>query len=254
LITHNRILLPLLIALAAGARTSAQTASAQTKSVVPFVGCKSDGQIGPRKAPRGKPKTISVPATVAQRLAYYEEEGGLAVLAPRGWYCFGTYGSSGTNLYVAPQPIDPKLILSGSWKGFTGPIVQFTLEYGGTSGRFGVAKTIARVFPTHSEFVSKVISDQEQVSPISFPRGPYPNDKLIYKGDDSVEFETPAQSKGLGTDSFLLPSSDPIRGVKILVGAEPDLMSLSARLPASETDLTSVIIQQTELYAASVKP
>jgi hypothetical protein len=254
LIARNRILLPLLIALAAGSQTSGQTASPHTKSVVPFVGCKSDGQVGPRKAPQGKPKTISAPPAVAQRLAYYEVRYGVGVLAPRGWFCFGTYGSSGTNLYVAPQPLDPKLILSAAWKGFTGPAVQSTIEYGGTSGRFGVAQTIARVFPTHTEFVSKIISDQEQISPVSFPRGPYPNDKLVYKSNDSVEFETPAHSNGLGTDSFLLPSPDPIHGVKILVGAEPDLLSLSVRLPASDTNLTSIIIQQIEKEATTLKP
>jgi len=232
---------------------SGQSASTQTKSVVPFVGCKSDGQIGPRKAPHGKPKRLSITPDLAQRLAYYEEEGGLGVLAPRGWYCFGTYGSSGTNLYVATHPIDPKLVLSGSWKGFAGRAVQFRIEYGGTSGRFGVAQTIARVFPTHSDFVSSVISEG-MASPSNFPHGPYPNDKLVYKSNECVEFETPALSNGLGTDSFLLPSPDPIYGAKILVGVDPDLLSLSVRLPASDTNLTSAIVQQTEQQAATYKP
>jgi hypothetical protein len=180
-------------------------------------------------------------------------EGGLGVLAPRSWYCFGTYGSSGTNLYVAPHPIDPKLVLSGSWKGFVGSAVQLTIKYGGTSGRFGVAQTIARVFPTHSDFVSSVIS--EGIEPArNFPRGPYPNDKLTYKNGESVEFETPALSNGLGTDSFLLPGPDPIHGAKILVGVDPDLLSLSVRLPPSDRNLISAIVQQIEQQAARYKP
>ena len=71
-------------------------------------------------------------------------------------------------------------------------------------------------------------------------------DKLVYKSDRIVEFETPAKSEGLGTMSVLLPNSDPIRGVKILSGGTPDLTSLSIRLPAKDNDLTTVIIQQTE--------
>jgi hypothetical protein len=79
-----------------------------------------------------------------------------------------------------------------------------------------------------------------------FPSGPYPTDKLVYKNKDTVEFETPAMSKGLGTMSLLLPDSDPIRGVKILSGDTPDLTSLSIRLPGKDNDLISIIIQQTE--------
>lgn len=241
------------IMLTAMAQLPAQTTSPQIKSVVPFVGCKSDGQLGPRNAPQGKAKTISAPADLAQRLAYYEEEDGVGVLAPRGWYCFGTYGSSGTNLYVAPQPIDSKLVLSGTWKGFTGSAIQFTIEYGGTSGRFGVAKTIARVFPAHQEFVQNVIS--EGIAPASnFPSGPYPNDKLVYKSNETVEFETPSNSTGLGTDSYLLSNPVSISGVRILVGDDPDLLALSMRLPANDNNLASIIIQQTEQAASSRKP
>jgi len=87
-----------------------------------------------------------------------------------------------------------------------------------------------------------------------FPFGPYPNDKLVYKSNETVEFETPAMSEGLGTMSRLLPNADPIHGVKVLSGDTPDLTSLSIRLPAKDNDLTSAIIQQTERYAASVKP
>ena len=81
----------------------------KSSSQVPFVGCRSDGQAGPLEAPRGKSKAVPITADLAERLAYYKAEQGRGVLAPRGWYCFETYGSSGGNLYVAPQPIDPEL-------------------------------------------------------------------------------------------------------------------------------------------------
>lgn len=77
-----------------------QTAAvtSKTESLVPFVGCKSDGQTGPQKAPNGKPVLLPLPAKFAERLAYYKSEQSAGVLAPRGWYCFGTYGSSGDTL------------------------------------------------------------------------------------------------------------------------------------------------------------
>lgn len=253
MITCHRILLPLLIALAAGAQISAQTASSKTKSVVPFVGCKADGQAGPLDAPTGQPKAFPIPSALAQRLAYYKAEQGPGVLAPRGWQCFCTYGSSGGSLFVAPQKIDPALLFSDSWKGFTGPVVQFSVSIGDTSGRFSVARVIARVFPAHKEFVKAAI--EENIMPASdFPSGPYPKDKLTYKNKEMVEFETLAMSEGLGTMSRLLPNSNSIHGVRILSGDTPDLTSLTMRLPASDNDLTSVIIQQTELEAASPKP
>src|SRR5580692_3776159 len=62
---------------------------------IPFVGCKADGQVGPLKAPKETTKMISLPSELAHELAYYKAEGGVGVLAPRGWYCFETYGSSG---------------------------------------------------------------------------------------------------------------------------------------------------------------
>jgi len=40
----------------------------------------------------------------------------------------------------------------------------------------------------------------EGIEPASdFPFGPYPTDTLKYHGDVTVEFQTPANTKGLGT-------------------------------------------------------
>ncbi len=108
------------------------------RSRVPFVGCKSDGQAGLLKPPTDKSKDVSIVPEVARQLAYYKAEQGFGVLAPRGWNCFGTYGSGGSNLYITPQPINPALLLSDKWTGFTGPAIQLSGEDGGTSGRFGV--------------------------------------------------------------------------------------------------------------------
>lgn len=215
---------------------------------VPFVGCKSDGQVGPLKAPSGKSKVVSISAEQAQQLAYYKAEEGLGVLAPRGWYCFGTYGSNGNNLYVSPQPISSSELFSDSWKGFTGPVIQLSVSVGDTSGRFEVAKTIARVFPAHREFVQQVIA--EGIEPASsFPLGPFPADKLNYRSKEIVEYETLANATGFGTASRLQSNSNPIRGVAILSGETPDLVFLAIRFSPNQSDLSAIIIQHLESAA-----
>jgi hypothetical protein len=147
---------------------------------VPFVGCKADGQTGPVNAPNGKSMVLPMAAEAAERFAYYKSEQGFGVLAPRGWYCFGVYGSSGYSLYVSPQPITTTNLFSTTWSGFTGPVIEIAGKDGDTSGRFGVARTIALVFPAHRAFVEKVI--EEGIEPAnSFAFGPYPKDKLIYR-------------------------------------------------------------------------
>jgi hypothetical protein len=72
-------------------------------SQVPFVGCESDGQVGPLTAPHRAAKKLMISPELASRFAYYEAEDGFGVLAPRGWHCFSTYGSNGSNLYVTPE-------------------------------------------------------------------------------------------------------------------------------------------------------
>jgi hypothetical protein len=221
--------------------SSARTAPTEGVSI-PFVGCPSDGQVGPGIPPSGKAPIMPIGPEAAQRLAYYKSEAGPGVLAPRGWYCFGEYGSSGDTLYVIPQPIDGNR--------FAGPALEIARLYGGTSGRFGVARIIARVFPAHKAFVTSVI--EEGIEPASsFPFGPYPLDRLTYRSNEIVEYQTPAQTDGLGTASWLRKNDSPIEGVAILTGEGPDLLQLSVRLPAELNSLTSFIIQQAERDASS---
>lgn len=231
--------------------TLQQTAAVtpKTDSLVPFVGCKSDGQLGPEDAPNGKPMRLSLPVKVAERIAYYKAEQGIGVLAPRGWHCFAGYGSNGYSLYISPDPFDGTTLFSDSWRGFSGPAIQVAGSTGDTSGRFEVAQAIARVFPNKRAFVENIIQQGEPAS--SFPFGPYPKDKLIYRNDDTVEYETPANREGLGTQSRLMENPHPIRGVIILFGDTPDLLHLSLRLPSELADLDSVIIQQVERDAGN---
>lgn len=248
---HKLLLASFLFLLCGGASLSSQAGNTgamvpATTGGVPFVGCKSDGQAGPLGAPTGHSPATDLPAAVARRLTYYKAENGFGVFAPRGWHCFSTYGSNGSNLFVTPDPIDPTILFSSGWKGFAGPAIQISVADGGTSGRFRVAKVIARVFPGHRQFVRGVIA--EGIEPASsFPAGPYPHDKLTYRGKNIVEFETPANAEGLGTDSRLGPNSSPIRGVAILLSdADTSLVQLSARLPAQDRDLCSIIVEDAE--------
>ncbi len=221
---------------------------AQT-AVVPFVGCPSDGQLGPEPPPAGRGRTIQGNAAIAKQLAHYETAQKIGVLAPRGWHCFGTYGSGGMSVMVSPTPID-----AANWftekgpSGFAGPAVHLSARYG-WSGRFEVAEIISRVFPSRRSFAELV----QQVEPsVSLPQMPYPNDALTYRSSTVVEFETPPDTEGLGTRSRLLKNNAPISGVAILVDRQdvPDLRILALRLPPGLERLTEVIVRQVEAESA----
>ena len=114
---------------------STLTAAAQ-KVPVSFVGCPSDGQLGPQPAPNHHANLPTLPSAIAAQLAYYAAAQGPAILAPRGWTCFAQYGSDGDILYVAPQPITFDLLVSSRWQGFPGPAIEVFDMSGQTSGRF----------------------------------------------------------------------------------------------------------------------
>ena len=225
------------------AQEKATTVSPQGAAVsVPFVGCASDGQVGPQEAPNGTSTSVSIGLKAARQLAYYTSAQGVGVLAPRGWYCFGIYGSGGDTLFVSPKPIDTANIFSAGQNGFSGPAIEISHRFGDTSGRFDVAEVIARVFPAYKAFVTGVMEGFD----LPVPFGPYRNDMLTYKGKTVVEYKTPAETEGLGTRSRLKKNGSPIAGAAILIGQTPDLLLLSVRLPADLAGLTSAIVGQAE--------
>jgi hypothetical protein len=227
----------LFILMIATVQMSWSQTKAPLSAAVPFVGCKSNGQVGPQPAPDRPDKVPEVDAKVSQRLAYYKAESGSGVLGPLGWNCFGFYGSDGTTLLVTPGPVTDRMT--------AGPAIQLTERAGDTSGRFEVARVAARIFPAQRDFVQRVID--EGIAPASdFPQGPYPTDRLVYRGDRVVEYETPPRAQGLGTISRLEPNNDAIRGVAILQNDTPDLLLLAMRLPSNMSDLAAIIIQQIE--------
>jgi len=173
---------------------------------------------------------------MAQKLAYYQAFGS-GVLAPRGWYCFGIYGSGGSTLFVSSRPINR----DQDWSNVAGPAVEFSASDGDTSGRFEVAQVIARVFPAYRAFVQGVMEMFDQPGS-DYTFAPYPTDKLILQTDRSIEYQTPPHSEGLGTMGHFKANYDPIDGVAILEGRNPDLLMLRVRLPPEQRDLAPVII------------
>jgi hypothetical protein len=218
----------------------AASALGSAPAAVPFVGCPSDGQIGPQKPPRTG-KVPSVPAAVASRLAYYAMKWDVGVLAPRGWHCFGLIGSNGLTVIVAPQRL--------SWDGVTGrrgllgPVIQLSQSDGSTSGRFEVAAIAGRIFPAARSFVDRVEAEGFLDTPL--PRHPFPTDRLRYHGRYQAFYSTPAHREGLGTKSFLMADSSPIDGVETYYPQDDvGLTSLAVRLSAGDRVLATTIIDE----------
>jgi len=200
--------------------------------------------MGPMDAPTAVGFTPSVPASMRARLNYYVSPH-LGVLAPKGWHCFGLYGSNGFILLVTPE-IHSGSDLLRAGAGLRGSAVAFSRSFGGTSGRFQVAKVAARIFPEARSFVQGVI-DEGIFPKEEFPSGPYPNDQLTRLSKTVVEYVTPANGEGLGTDSRIAMNADPISGVAILLPAEDmDLVKLDVRLPAEMRNLARTIIKSVE--------
>jgi hypothetical protein len=200
-------------------------------------------------APGQPRKPVLLRRGTADKLAYYASAQGMGVLAPRGWHCFGIYGSGGESIIVSPEPLDSRKLFSPDWHGLTGPGVILTHRDGGTSGRFVVAGIIARLFPEWMEFTQAVRKENLSMDD-PYPTGPYPGDTLRYKSKSSVEFHTPAQTQGMGTSDRLLKGNAPIDGVVMLVCQTPDVLLLAMRLPPGLQAVQPDVVRQMEGAAA----
>ena len=216
-------------------------------AAVPAVGCPRDGQVGPQDAPiLPKNVRVIVPEGMASSLAYYsdDEAVGSGVLAPRGWDCFGTYGSGGSTLYVVPRRLgDP--ILDRPEKVAAGTAVIRSFMIGGTSGRFPIARISARIFPRARAFVEGV-RDERLDDPSEYIFSPWPDDRLIRLSDFAVSYVTPSGRHGLGTALRLSPGRQPIFGLAFLTDVEghsdgPFLDGLAVRLKPSDERLYAAI-------------
>lgn len=209
---------------------------------VPVVLCHSVGQGEELVLPKNVRSVPELAPADASALALYVSANH-AVLAPRNWRCFENGGSSGIFLIVAPNEAD---VLAPPKGGITGPAVQITLTYAGTSGRFSAARIDARLFPEKKEFVQSVID--EGIEPASsFPTGPSLSDSLNRVEPGVVEFDTPPDHDGIGTDSSLAKGPLAIQGVAFLEkDGDGDIETLMIRLPPEQGALAKVVISDAE--------
>jgi hypothetical protein len=217
-------------------------------SRVPFVGCPADGQTGPVAAPKTG-HAPAIPAAAAARLAYYADENGLGVLAPRGWHCIELYGSSGDFLILTPEQHEAEEFFKGDTVPILGPAIQRSVTFGGTSGRYEVAEVIARYFPSRGAFVRHVVeSDRDDeigvLSAQPLRTQAYKTDVVRRRTANYIRFTTPAGKNGEGTNSRLLPGKLAIEGIRKIVGPteEPELVGAEVRLPPNQSDLIEVIL------------
>ena len=203
-------------------------APAQRMAPVPFVGCKADTMVGPADAPSEPENPPLAAADVAPKLAYYQSAVMSGVLAPRGWQCSATMGSSGSTLLI---------------EGPSGAAVRLIFRDGETSGRYDVASVIARVFPAFADFAKS--AGEDGIGP-KLVFAPYPADNLTYKNKSVVEFRTPANREGLGTDTGLTRNGLSIEGVAIFLSPPPGLFLLAVRLPPDLARLAPAIVEQVE--------
>lgn len=217
--------------------------AAFAQTTVPFVGCPSVGQVESNKAPKGKPKRVSLSPQIASQLAHYSG-GGHDVLAPRGWHCLAAVGSGGEVLLVAPTA-DVIQSFEANNGRILGPAILAARHFSETSGRYAAAEVAARVFPSQRKLAVETLQDIDR--PV--PEGAFPTDQLTYRSNDIVEFTTPANTDGLGTLFRLGKDDTPIRGLEILLHPEPNIIDLSVRLSSTQSHLTDAIIHQFELDA-----
>jgi hypothetical protein len=222
------------------AMTSAAIPDGQQQA--PVVGCSTDGQLGPAKPQAGEAMPVAVEQPLAGQIAYYKGASSLGVFAPRGWYCRAWYGSNGSILVVTPKRIEPPYF---PLPAISGAAVTIDSSDAGTSGRFHVAIVAARLFPlVGSEFITAV-RQEHLIADASFDLQPYPDDQLSYLSDRFVEYTTPANHTGLGTDGMFEMSNLPVRGLTILNLASEvnSLTEVRVRLPAALNAVAQAIVQ-----------
>lgn len=181
----------------------------------PFVRCPADSVFSPVAPPTGKVHIIHTESSLPGPIAYYKGVQGLGVLAPSGWHCRESYGSAGAWLVVTPHRILPNHTFS-----FAPPVIEMSTIDGETSGRFIVAQLGSMLFPKLTKKYVFQIEHEGVLRPAQvkaeIERRKYPTDSLTYLSKRAVEFETPANERGLGTEGAAIVANAPIQGIVVL--------------------------------------
>jgi hypothetical protein len=214
----------------------------KTPQRVPAVNCLANDQAGPASLQTRESMPAPADQALAAQIAYYKAEHSPGVYAPKGWSCRAWSGSNGSVLVVTPKRIEPPYF---PLPVITGPAVVIQTSDQGTSGRFHVAIVAAQLFPLVGDEFIKGVRQEHLISESSFDVESHPDDQLRYLSDRFVEYTTPANHTGLGTDGLMEVSNLPVRGLTIL-NLEADVNSLTevrVRLPASLSSVAEVIMQ-----------
>jgi hypothetical protein len=211
-------------------------------SSISTVACPLDNQTGPAKPHPDQSLHAPLDQRTAAQIAYYSATDIPGVYAPKGWHCMAWNGSNGSILLVTPQRIAPPYF---PLPVISGPAVVSQLTQGESSGRFHVAIVATQLFPVvGSEFIRRV-RQEHLISDSSFEVERYPGDWLQYLSDRFVQYSTPANSPGLGTEGMFAMSDLPVRGLTILnLQAETvSLTEVRVRLPPGLNSVEEMIMQ-----------
>jgi hypothetical protein len=188
----------------------------------------------------------SMPAPVKEpltrQLAYFQAENSPGVYAPRNWSCRAWFGSSGSTLLVTPRRIEPPYFPLPS---IPGPAITIQTWDSASPGRFHIALVAAQLFPLLGDEIITRVRQEHLISEASFDRESRPDDQISYPTDRLVQYSTPAQRTGLGTDGLLQMSTLPIRGLAAL-NPQSEVNALTevrVRLPADQQAVQEAIMQ-----------
>ena len=207
--------------------------SAQSPAIpqrVPALLCPVNEEMGSARPLAGESMPAPVQQALAEQITYYKAEGSPGVYAPKGWSCRAWDGSSGSTVLVTPRPIAPPYL---PLPVITGPAVMIQTWDLGSSGRFHIAMVAAQLFPLLGEELITQVRQEHLISDSSFDIESHPDDQVSHPTDRLLEYTTPANRTGLGTNGLLEMSNLPIRGLTIL-NPEADVSALTevrVRLP-----------------------
>ena len=222
----------------------AAVAFAGADPTIAFVGCPADGQQGPQPPPTGSAVPVPLDPELATHLAYYKGAFGPGVFAPAGWHCRTWYGSAGAFIVVSPDAPPTNGDLAHS---LAGPAVEMGLSSGGTSGRFQVAEVSARFFPDLMREFIRQVREEKLVQDSAFEVQPYPEDVLYPISEKMIEFRTPGERTGFGTEG-MAKSALAINGVVAIADprGEPALLVLRVRLAGQQHALNAALVSLEE--------
>jgi hypothetical protein len=220
----------------------AAASDAELQQRVAAVACPTSDQTGAARLQAGASMPAPVQQRLAEQIAYYQAEHSPGVYAPRGWSCRAWNGSNGSVLVVTPKRLEPPYF---PLPMITGAAVTIDTSDAGTSGRFHVGIVAAQLFPLVGSDLITRVREEHLISDSSFDRQPRPDDQLRYLSDRFVEYTTPANHTGLGTDGLLEMSDLPVRGLTLLnLAADVNtLIEVRVRLPAALNPVANAIVQ-----------